>query len=372
MELDPVDTRPVYLRCADALRERILRDMAPGAAFPSETSLSRQLGVSGKTVNIAVTLLVSEGLLERKNLRRTIVSPQLRPGDGTSVVLALRRTGHLFADTFQGLVNHLGEELGIEPSLARPLIEAEPLPPRGGGGRQHRLLIAEGNMYADTAVLAERQVGFDQTIWFCGDAMAESLPGARILSDIHTAGERIAEHLLQEGHRRVLYVRNPLHMAPEVEAVSMYRGLCAKWDAAGLDARTTIALRETDDVTENASALPIGTEGGFTAVVVRDDYRAMRIALALREQGLRPMRDYVLCGAGHTPWSQLPEIPMHTVDFHLDRAVRSTVDLVRGYLNGQDIEGCCEHIAGELVLYQGGRNREGEIPYIAEADRRRN
>ena len=64
MELDPDDSRAPYLQVAGLLRAAILTGRyAPGDRLPSGPELATQLGVARMTVQQAIRLLRSEGLV---------------------------------------------------------------------------------------------------------------------------------------------------------------------------------------------------------------------------------------------------------------------------------------------------------------------
>jgi GntR family transcriptional regulator len=79
--------RPLYLQVRDALAERIASGgLAPGAAFPSEGDLAREIGVSAGTVRKALQLMETDRLIVRHQGRGTFVS------DPSSDELATRFT----------------------------------------------------------------------------------------------------------------------------------------------------------------------------------------------------------------------------------------------------------------------------------------
>ena len=67
-----------YGGVASALRERILAgEWAPGEAIPAESALAQSYGVAVGTIRQALSLLVEDGLLERRHGKGTFVSPGL-------------------------------------------------------------------------------------------------------------------------------------------------------------------------------------------------------------------------------------------------------------------------------------------------------
>lgn len=70
-----LESRPLYLQACAVLVERIAeRKWKPGSSLPSESTLSRELGVSLGTVRKALDLLVRQRLITRKQGRGTYVN----------------------------------------------------------------------------------------------------------------------------------------------------------------------------------------------------------------------------------------------------------------------------------------------------------
>jgi GntR family transcriptional regulator len=99
MTVDPVHasarTNPLgqsrYGGVASALRDRILAgEWAPGDAIPSEAALAQSYGVALGTIRQALSLLVEDGLLERRHGKGTFVSPGL---SGASMLRFFRFRG---------------------------------------------------------------------------------------------------------------------------------------------------------------------------------------------------------------------------------------------------------------------------------------
>ncbi len=77
---------PLYYQLENILREKIMSGaFAPGARLPTEFELVRQFGVSRITVRQALTTLVKEGLIERRQGRGTFATERKtrpRPFEG--------------------------------------------------------------------------------------------------------------------------------------------------------------------------------------------------------------------------------------------------------------------------------------------------
>lgn len=118
---------PLYRQIAETLRTSILQGrLAPGTAIPPESELIRTLKVSRVTVRQAIDLLVSEGLVARKQGKGTFVCPpkireNLRSLQGLAELLAARGgeqsmkvVSHSFVPADERLAQMLAVPIGSE------------------------------------------------------------------------------------------------------------------------------------------------------------------------------------------------------------------------------------------------------------------
>jgi GntR family transcriptional regulator len=118
---------PLYRQIAGTLRTRILEGrLTPGTTIPPESELIRTLKVSRVTVRQAIDLLVSEGLVARKQGKGTFVCPpkireNLQSLQGLAEVLAARGdeqsmevVSHAFVTADERLAQMLAVPVGSE------------------------------------------------------------------------------------------------------------------------------------------------------------------------------------------------------------------------------------------------------------------
>lgn len=79
--LDPDDPEPLYRQLADLIRAQILSgEMPPRRSLPSKRTLSQQYGVSVRTVEHAMKLLIAEGLIRTVHGKgQRVTDPGERP-----------------------------------------------------------------------------------------------------------------------------------------------------------------------------------------------------------------------------------------------------------------------------------------------------
>jgi GntR family transcriptional regulator len=135
----PGDMRlPRYERVREAIAVRI-RDgeWGPGDALPAELAMAAEYGVSLGTVRRAVSALVDERLLERRQGSGTYV----RRGDFGSAMFRFFRLQGADGQTLRPEGRMLSRAVGPAPAEAA---EALGLAPGGDAIRMHRLRLVEG------------------------------------------------------------------------------------------------------------------------------------------------------------------------------------------------------------------------------------
>lgn len=88
MALDPLEPRsgpPLYSQLEERLRDRLRRDLAPGALLPTQRELALEYGTSLITVKRALHELARKGLLESTRGRGTVVTRPAVQDDRSSV-----------------------------------------------------------------------------------------------------------------------------------------------------------------------------------------------------------------------------------------------------------------------------------------------
>ena len=117
---------PLYTQVAETLRRRIqLRDYPEGSLLPSSDQLQDEFDVSEITVRKALTVLVEEGLLERKRGLGTFVAPSRQnlvtielSGSSQNLVRLVDNLPTDLTVLDAGVVacsNHVAGDLGLEP-----------------------------------------------------------------------------------------------------------------------------------------------------------------------------------------------------------------------------------------------------------------
>lgn len=117
------DGTPLYLKVAEVMRQRILRDVwKTGDILPTITELMEEFQVARVTVREATKILESEGLLEPKRGRGTTVLPHRSPQRSLSMVTKLEELVRLYRGDVPDLVSldDFETELPKDVTIGRP------------------------------------------------------------------------------------------------------------------------------------------------------------------------------------------------------------------------------------------------------------
>ncbi|HEY9269404.1 GntR family transcriptional regulator, partial [Achromobacter sp.] len=74
------DAEPLYRQVYERFRGAIAQGtLKPGDRIPSARALAKELGVARGTVEVAYSLLASEGYIQARGQAGTVVAPDLQP-----------------------------------------------------------------------------------------------------------------------------------------------------------------------------------------------------------------------------------------------------------------------------------------------------
>lgn len=146
------------------------------------------------------------------------------------------------------------------------------------------------------------------------------------------AGRMVAEHLLQEGYRRIGFIGGPPGLRVSVER---YQGFCEALQEMGLEP----CFCAPGDFTPSggyqvAKTLVAGGAGQPEAIVAANDQMAIGVLKAIKEEGLRVPADVAVAGIGDVATAVYTDPPLTTVALPLremgERAARTLLHLIEG------------------------------------------
>lgn len=300
----------------------------PGACLPSESVLSERYGVSKNTIREAVSVLVQEGYLQRRQGKGTFV---LRPAAPEHAVkcyaLFIQASGDLYYTQSRTLVRCIQERQAIPMvfDLGGPSSDTSLTQIRGALTNALRRgisgIVTTGATWWIRDTCRQQGVEMPRTM-VINDAPADLDAATRaVITDSH-AGTRLAtQHLIARGHRRILFVihRNPnlpAGTAPEL-AGGTYGAICSGYvDALSAGATAQYLFIEHEFFAESDCVhlrQILESRDRPTAVFAYGDFRATNVIRVARELGLSVPGDLAVVGYHNTPWSQNASPPITTV-----------------------------------------------------------
>lgn len=303
------------VRLANTLRDAIRRgEYAPNQAIPSERQLCETFGVSRSTVRRALRMLEEQGIAQRI------------PGSGTYV---------RSAPASQTERNLLGL---IVPTLTNPyygeLAEAieQEVTARGYDlllGRSnytsqdegaYLMRLAENRAVMGVLIVPNPEDPPLEAYRFLSQAkplvlVSRPLPEVSadaVYSDRLEGGRRLVQHLIEQGHRQIAYVRGtpPLRDAH-------HEGYLLGMREAGLevDPELFVSLEMGhEQAGEQGTRILLSKGRPFSAIFARNDFTAVGVLRALNTAGLNVPGDIAVVGYDNTRLSAHLQPPLTTID----------------------------------------------------------
>ncbi|MFE2428800.1 LacI family DNA-binding transcriptional regulator [Streptomyces sp. NPDC059373] len=156
-------------------------------------------------------------------------------------------------------------------------------------------------------------------------------PGAEACSvsvDDVAGGQLAVRHLLAEGHRRVVYLSGPAHLA---QSRDRHRGALTAFAEAGLSHdRLTVIAAARFDVTagRDAAALLLGLPDRPTAVFCANDLLALGVLQALYAAGVRVPEEMAIVGYDDIDFASAAAVPLTSVRQPAHRIGRTAAELL--------------------------------------------
>jgi GntR family transcriptional regulator, arabinose operon transcriptional repressor len=212
----------------DLLRERIDRgELKPGTAMPSESALIAEFQISSTTARRCLNELAQQGLVNRVQGKGTFVASQ-------AAFTAVRCAGILYhelvhlADTFSGKLLH-GINQAMSPTRFEPLLLDLGMIRRQENPGAALAELAKRWQLEALLIVSPSPLGWYQRVLDQGLPVASvnfAYEDPRIFSvvcDVEPASKRIADELVQHGHRRVVAIRKMFRGSLEGVALTTVR-----------------------------------------------------------------------------------------------------------------------------------------------------
>lgn len=300
------ERRQKFRVLADELRRGIAELRWPEGRLPTEQQLATEQGVSLNTVRRAVDLLVTEGLVYRRQGSGTYVKPGA-PEAGPVIGVAVPSMTYYYPRIIAGIEEELaarGCQMLLRSTAYDPAQEEKAVEGMVAAGAEALLLVPElggrpdPHAYLDAlplpVVLVERRFrsGGDVYEFVCSNHAAGGYSGVR--------------HLLSLGHTRLAYMARS---SPHSEQV--VRGFEQALAGAGL---APVAQRTVDrwSAADAESFLDELLASGATAALCFADREATLLVGAAVRRGLRVPGEFSVIGYDDEV-ADLSEVPLTAV-----------------------------------------------------------
>lgn len=337
----------------------------PGDPIPAERKIAERLGVSQRTVQVAMQVLLKQGIIKQHTPRtRTVAldpTPKPEPPERLSkTVLCLSCYGSLFTLDYnkvkglehEALVHALKsvsynnlqvttaysknfDALDIKNMLACPPAAV--------------LTTANSLSRSNVSSFLNEKSPFPVILY----GYRNNLPFDAIASDHTAGGKLIAEKLLEQGHKNIIHVINDIGAPGPIPQRQWldhrYEGYCLAMKEASMTPRPIVNLAHYDRPIKNKEELDhaIRINAGYLieylngpdpvdAIMCASDSGVAVIAAACRLVGREPGKDIVITGYDNI-WDYRPKLdtykPHLTVDKQEPEIGQALAELIVGRIN---------------------------------------
>ena len=290
----------------------------PNTLVPSEFQLISDYGVSRITVVKAISELVQEGLVYRKQGKGTFVnSTNSRLKNKEVVGLIMPMTGHIYGPLSKAIVQELSlhhyfplladfsDANRNKVRKAELLIEKEPA-----------VLMIDGHSTFPLYLLDHYPGRIIFVLRFEGE---KEYPADYILSDYFEGGKIVAEHFISLGHKRIIFY------SPYSVQLQLISGQKEALKKKGLPEENLDIFTETG---EEAILEKIKREKKPLAIFAEGDFHAQAIYKSARRLSLRIPEDIAIVGYFNTPWTEVFEPRLTSVSVREEEIGHLTVEKI--------------------------------------------
>lgn len=203
-ELGDWDFLPIYAKIAETLRNEIKNgNFKPGDQLPTEEELCRLYNVSRGTIQKALNLLVSEGIISRRRGIGSFVRENSSKISGKSIGLILPYMKYMGSDLLLGIENAIrkyGYHLLFFSSDANVELEIEIIDRLINSDISGIILYTLQGEYEDRGIKALLN---SQKPFVLIDRYLPHLDTSWVVSDNYTGGYTMTEYLIRKGHSKI-------------------------------------------------------------------------------------------------------------------------------------------------------------------------
>jgi len=134
-----------------------------------------------------------------------------------------------------------------------------------------------------------------------------------VITDDVLGGFLATDHLLERGHRKILFINAPLHISSAKERLEGYKQALLKYGVEFDEKLVKIAPNAKMIDAYKIAKKVLSQKLDFTAVFTFSDFLAIGVIKALYENGLKVPRDIAIVGYDDIEFSSALEVPLTTV-----------------------------------------------------------
>ena len=352
-----------YRVVAKSLENEIRAGKYAGRSLPSEAQLVRRFGVGRKTVQRAILELQYQGLVVRRQGKGTFLSNLGKRTTGLLGLLIPDATSATIFQSFSREIARIGQNAGYtflfgeaavgdaESVVSQTRRFAHEFVSHHVDGVIFRPLVDESyeKVNVEIAEIFD-QVGIPLVL-IDSDLVAPPKRSAFDVVEINNiiAEQRIAEHLLRLGRRRIAFLMDDTPMGISINLRSRLFGLASAVMAAGVEWNPKHVLTvRADDVLGVRRA--IGRRYTPDAIVCASDIVAVRLMQTLSKLGRRVPDDIAVIGFDDIEEARFSNPALTTIHQPVDQIAEQAFRALMRRIRGDSLPPCEILVDAPLVV----------------------
>lgn len=317
---------------------RILIDRIDSGYYPengkidSIRTLAKEFKVSKPTMGQTISSLVTRGILKTDQGRGTFVVPTIQRSILTKTAgLLMTSSGDLYGDMSNAIVNQLGilgyhavtVDSGLEHSNPQILNDrlTELISSNPGG-----IIIDGSHSYENYPELLQKLIDTKLGIVFRNKPELNGRATKVLTDDVH--GFYLgAKHLLELGHRNILFIASSQFVDPGMRdgCEKAFSEFNADWDY-----EKRLLPGKGEQETRKKLRQALSGPNRPTAVFASQDNQAVIAYFTALELGLKVPEDLSLVGYYNTPWVEKIDISLTSISVREEEIGRTIVNQMFG------------------------------------------
>jgi len=324
-EISHQSSLPLHIQLLDELRHKIISgQLKPHEQLPGEWELVSEYKISRATIQRAWQAAQEEGLIYRVAGKGTFVAePPMQEDKRHAVGFFIPEYRGSFAVHMLGGAERVLRKHGyhlIFASTERDLDEENRLLQEVIGARMSGCILVPVHAPIRNRVLASKPANFPVVLM---DRPVNGLVLPCVTSNNYAGGIQAMNHLIELGHRRIMFVARPhLDLWPVAERYRAYQDAMHRIDeepaapfliAGDKEMSSYEAYLQQDDTSLKSLIDLLKGSHRPTAIVAVNDWIALKVQRAIELAGLRNPQDVSVIGFDDTDIAAFQNPPLTTI-----------------------------------------------------------